>query len=156
MRRIAAILMFAVCVSTSWAAAKGTAKEEAAVLSVIRAQESAWNRGDLESFMQGYWQSSETTFSGANGTLRGWQAVHDRYVHQYGNRALMGQVQFSNLEVNMLGSSAALVVGQWKLQRSQPVGGVFSLVFRKMGGRWYIIHDHTSVVNTAPSPTSHP
>jgi ketosteroid isomerase-like protein len=155
MKGITAILLLAVCTSTGRAETRRTTPNQEAILTVIRAQEDAWNRGDLEGFMQGYWKSSQTTFSGANGTLRGWQAVHDRYVRQYGNRELMGHLNFSGLEVTLLGSGAALVIGQWKLQRSQPMGGIFSLVFRKINGKWRIIHDHTSVVTSVPVTSPH-
>ena len=119
----------------------------AAVESVLRAQEDAWNRGDLEAFMDHYWKSDELTFSSGGRTTRGWNATLDRYRERYPTREKMGRVSFSGLETTPLGDSAALVLGQWKLDReSEPVSGNFSLVLRKLGDRWLVVHDHTSRV----------
>jgi ketosteroid isomerase-like protein len=117
----------------------------AAVESVLRAQEEAWNRGDIDAFVDHYWKSDELTFSSEGKTTRGWNATLARYRERYGKREKMGRLTLSGLEITPLGDSAALVLGQWKLDReSEPVGGNFSLVFRKLDGRWVIVHDHTS------------
>ena len=87
----------------------------------------------------------EVTYSASGKTTRGWTATVDGYRERYPTREKMGQVKFSNLEITPLGDSAALVLGQWKLDReSEPVGGNFSIVFRKIDDRWAIVHDHTS------------
>ena len=84
---------------------------------------------------------------GANGVERGWQAVRDRYRRRYPDRAAMGHLTFSNLEITVLAPRAALVFGRWRLQRAKDhPGGVFTLVFRKFPEGWKIINDHTSVV----------
>ncbi|HEV2348909.1 MAG TPA: nuclear transport factor 2 family protein [Terriglobia bacterium] len=120
---------------------------EKAIGAVLSAQVEAWNRGDVTAFMQGYWKSDQTEFVGANGILRGWQSVLDRYRKTYPDRRAMGTLAFSDLEVTLLSSRAALVVGRFHLVRqSDHPEGVFTLVFRKFPEGWRIINDHTSAV----------
>ncbi len=119
---------------------------------VLSEQQRAWNDGDLQAFMNGYWNSPNLSFSGSNGVSRGWSAVLDRYRRNYPDKAAMGHLYFSDLEVHPLGDSAALVLGKWYLKRSSgDVGGVFTLVFQKFPDGWKIIHDHTSQV-LQPAP----
>lgn len=114
---------------------------------LLTAQVAAWNHGDIPGFMEGYWKSDQTTFSGASGVTRGWQAVLDRYRKNYATRAAMGRLEFSDLEITPLGGDAALILGRWHLDRdSGPTGGVFTLVARRLPEGWRIIHDHTSEV----------
>jgi beta-aspartyl-peptidase (threonine type) len=98
--------------------------------------------------MEGYEKSADLTFSGAGGVTRGWQNVLDRYRQRYPGAAAMGQLRFSDIEVRIIGSEAALVLGQFHLTRTEKAGGDasghFSLVFRKTPSGWRIIHDHTS------------
>ncbi|MCG3132105.1 MAG: hypothetical protein FLDDKLPJ_02922 [Phycisphaerae bacterium] len=115
------------------------------VARVLRNQEEAWNRGDVEGFMRGYWNSPNLTFSSGGRVTRGWKETLDGFKTRYPDRTAMGRLTFDNLEVTVLGPDAALVLGAWRLDREKPVGGAFSLVFRKTGGAWVIIHDHTSV-----------
>lgn len=117
------------------------------VRAVLDAQVAAWNRGDVEAFMQGYWKSEKTEFVGSNGVIRGWQGVLDRYRRTYPDKSAMGRLTFSGLEITILSPEAALVLGQWQLEREHDrPGGVFTLVFRRFPDGWRIIHDHTSVV----------
>jgi uncharacterized protein (TIGR02246 family) len=123
------------------------AKADEAIRNLLSAQTAAWNRGDIEGFMQGYWHSDGTTFSGSSGVSRGWQALLERYRKKYSTRAIMGHLEFSELEITALGDEAALILGRWHLDReSGPVGGVFTLVARRFPEGWRIIHDHTSEV----------
>jgi uncharacterized protein (TIGR02246 family) len=117
-----------------------------AITAVLHAQQSAWNRSDVDAFLVGYWHSSELTFSGSSGVSRGWDAVLARYKKNYPDRAAMGQLDFSDLEFRFLGPDAALVLGRWHLKRENEVGGVFSLVWQRFPDGWKIIHDHTSAV----------
>ncbi len=120
---------------------------EGEIAATLDAQVGAWNRSDVDAFMQGYWKSEKTEFVGSNGVLRGWQAVLDRYRRQYPNRATMGHLTFSDLEITPLAPDAALVLGHWQLEREKDrPGGVFTLIFRKFPEGWRIIHDHTSLV----------
>jgi beta-aspartyl-peptidase (threonine type) len=118
-----------------------------AILATLAAQAEAWNRGDLEAFMQTYWKSDELTFSAGGRTTRGWQATLDRYRQRYSTPAAMGKLEFRELEVTMLGDEAALVLGEWRLQvGTESPAGNFSLVLRRIDNQWLIIHDHTSVL----------
>ena len=112
---------------------------------MLEEQQAAWNRGDLQAFMNGYWQSAELTFAGASGVTRGWQPVLDRYRERYRDRAAMGQLDFTVLEVHLLGKDAAFVLGRWHLKRANDEpGGIFTLVFQRFPQGWKIVHDHTS------------
>jgi len=116
-----------------------------AVESVLRAQQEAWNRGDVDAFVEHYWHSDDVTFSSGGKTTRGWEETVRGYRERYPTRTEMGQLTFGNLEITPLGNAAALVLGEWRLEReSEPLSGNFSLVFRKLDGRWVIVHDHTS------------
>ncbi|HUL14650.1 MAG TPA: nuclear transport factor 2 family protein [Terriglobales bacterium] len=118
-----------------------------AIESVLKMQQEAWNRGDVDAFLQGYWHSPELTFSGSGGTSHGWDGVLQRYKKNYPDRASMGHLTFSGLEFHELGPRAYLVLGNWHLDRtSGDIGGVFTLVFQHFPGGWRIIHDHTSLV----------
>jgi len=120
-----------------------------AIQGVLSAQQAAWNRGDIPAFVEGYWHSPEVTFSGSNGTVRGFDGLLARYQKAYPTREAMGTLEFSDLEITLLGQQAqpdaALVLGHWHLKRATgDVGGVFTLVFRRFPIGWKIIHDHTS------------
>ncbi len=123
-------------------------KGESQIRQLLTQQAAAWNRGDIPGFMEGYWKSPETTFAGASGIERGWQAVMDRYEHNYPNRAAMGTLDFSELEIHLLSKDAAFVMGRWHLDHPGnsrgPVGGVFTLVLQRFPQGWRIVHDHTS------------
>jgi beta-aspartyl-peptidase (threonine type) len=127
--------------------ADNSQRDRAAIIGVLTAQQEAWNRGDVDAFLHGYWRSPELTFSGSSGIARGWDGVLARYKERYPNPEAMGKLEFSALEFRFLGSDAALVLGHWHLTRQKgDVGGVFSLVFERLPEGWRIIHDHTSEV----------
>jgi uncharacterized protein (TIGR02246 family) len=128
-------------------AAEERSADREAITAVLNAQQTAWNRGDVDAFLTGYWRSPELTFSGNSGVARGWDAVLARYKKNYPDRAAMGQLDFSNLEFRFLGPDAALVLGHWHLKREKDdLGGVFTLVWQRFPDGWKIIHDHTSAV----------
>ncbi len=128
-------------------AAEERSADREAINAVLTAQQSAWNRGDVDAFLTGYWRSPELTFSGSSGVARGWDGVLARYKKNYPDRAAMGVLDFSNLEIRFLGPDAALVLGHWHLKRDKgDVGGVFTLVWQRFPDGWKIIHDHTSAV----------
>jgi uncharacterized protein (TIGR02246 family) len=120
-------------------------ENKATIRRVIEEQQIAWNHGDLEGFMDGYWRSRDTVFVSGDAVTRGWQTVHDRYKSRYSDRAKMGQLTFSDLEVRMFGYDGAFVFGRWQLDRaSDKPHGRFTLIFRKTPDGWKIVHDHTS------------
>jgi beta-aspartyl-peptidase (threonine type) len=119
--------------------------DQRAILAVLTTQQSAWNRGDIPAFLEGYWRSPELTFSGTDGIARGWDDVLARYKKAYADRSEMGTLDFSHLEFRSLGSDSALVLGHWRLARSKgDIGGVFTLVWQRFPEGWRIVHDHTS------------
>jgi ketosteroid isomerase-like protein len=122
-----------------------TQSADAALRALLASQAADWNRGDIDAFMRGYWNSPETTFAGASGISRGWQAVLEHYHRNYPDRATMGHLDFGEIEITPLGNDAALILGRWHLNRDAgPVGGIFTLVARRFPEGWRIIHDHTS------------
>lgn len=133
-------------------AAPADSPDQAAIRALLETQQAAWNRGDVEAFMRGYWKSERTEFVGADGIERGWQAVLERYHRKYPDRRAMGQLTFSDLEITMLGRDAAYVLGRWQLEREKDrPGGVFTLIARKFPEGWRIIHDHTSLFASPPA-----
>jgi ketosteroid isomerase-like protein len=123
----------------------GDATSVAQIRSVLRAQEEAWNRGDIDGFMNGYARSGSTTFVSEDAVKRGWENVRERYLKKYSDRAKMGLLTFSDLEITPVSADAAVVLGRWKLKRAQDrPHGRFTLIFRKTADGWRIVHDHTS------------
>ncbi|MFN3213446.1 MAG: YybH family protein [Henriciella sp.] len=121
------------------------ATDETAIIDVLTRQQAAWNAGDIDAFMQDYWQSPDLRFASGGTVTRGWQETRDRYHTNYSNRALMGELTFSGLEVNMLSDDAAVVHGGWALARGDDnPSGLFTLVFRDMDGGWKIVSDTTT------------
>ena len=117
-----------------------------AIRRLLDEQAAAWNKGDLEGFMTGYWQSADLSFSSGKDNRRGWQAVLDRYRKNYqadGNE--MGQLTFSDLEIDPLGPDSAFVRGRWQVVTSEKtLGGLFTLIVKRLPEGWRIVHDHTS------------
>ena len=129
---------------TAGSTVEATASEQA-VISVLRAQQAAWNAGDIDGFMQGYWQSPELRFASGGSVTRGYEATLARYHKRYSNRSEMGQLNFDDLEVHLLGQDAAVVHGAWRLQReADEPSGLFTLIFRRIGPEWKIVSDTTT------------
>jgi ketosteroid isomerase-like protein len=107
--------------------------------------------------MAHYLKSDELSFSSGGSTTYGWAATRDRYKQRYPSRGRMGHLTFSELEIHPLDRGAALALGRWHLNREpDSAGGNFSLVLRRIGGRWVIVHDHTSVSPPPPAAESQP
>ena len=112
---------------------------------VMEAQVIAWNNGDIDGFMKGYWNSPELTFVSGTNVTKGWQPTLERYKKGYDSKAKMGTLTFSDLEITLLGKDSAVVLGKWALQREKDnPKGLFTLTFRKFKDGWRIILDHTS------------
>jgi len=138
------IILFAVSTAHSQSA-KDVSKAKTDIVAVMDAQAAAWNRGDVDEFMRGYWNSSELVFVSGDGVTRGWQPTLDRYKKNYNSREKMGVLKFSDLEIDVLSKTSAVVLGSWSLIRSNDnPHGKFTLIFKKFGDGWKIIHDHTS------------
>ena len=127
------------------AAETKTPRAKAEIRAVMAAQVAAWNRGDIDGFMEGYARSNATEFVSGDRLTRGWQTVRDRYQKKYDSREKMGTLTFSGIKITPLGPDAALVLGRWKLARkSDKPHGIFTLLFRRTPAGWRIVHDHTS------------
>lgn len=115
------------------------------IRAVLKAQQEAWNRGDLDAFMNGYARSDSIVFLSDDTVTRGWQSARERYKIKYRSRAKMGKLRFSDLEIQSLGHDAAVVLGRWALKRvTGVVQGHFTLIFQRTPDGWRIVHDHTS------------
>ena len=135
------IVFFAVLLSASAL----LAQDKEAVLKVLNDQQRAWNRGDINDFMKGYWQSDSLVFVGRSAPMYGWQNTIDRYKKTYPDKAAMGQLTFDIIQVRILDDNNAFVLGGWLLKREKDApGGYFTLLFRKVNGEWKIVCDHTS------------
>ena len=138
-------LMLTISLSSTIARSLPADNAAASIRAVIDAQAAAWNRGDVEGYMDGYDRSPNTEFVGGDSITRGWQQVLDRYKKKYDTREKMGTLTFSELEIQILSNDAALVLGRWRLQRTNDEPhGVFTLLFRKTKTGWRIVHDHSS------------
>jgi len=115
------------------------------IRAVLQAQAEAWNRGDIDGYMNGYARGSSTEFLSGDALTRGWKTVRDRYAKKYDSREKMGRLSFSDVQVTPLGTDAALVIGRWSLVRkADKPHGRFTLIFRRTLEGWRIVHDHTS------------
>jgi uncharacterized protein (TIGR02246 family) len=122
-----------------------TAKAVADIQSVLHAQQEAWNRGDIDGFMNGYARSASTVFISGDEARRGWETVRERYRQKYSDRTKMGALTFSEIEITLLSPDAAAVLGRWRLKRANDEPhGRFTLIFRRLPEGWRIVHDHTS------------
>ncbi|PAY18092.1 DUF4440 domain-containing protein [Rhodopirellula sp. SM50] len=127
-------------------AVKSADVDEAEIRRLIGQQADAWNAGDIDRFMDVYWNDDALTFCSAGSVTRGWTATLERYKRRYPDKATMGNLSFSDLEFLRLGDDAFQVLGVWQLTRdATPIGGRFTLVLRRFDEAWRIVHDHTSV-----------
>jgi beta-aspartyl-peptidase (threonine type) len=127
--------------------------EEKRIRTVLHEQVAAWNRGDIDGFMQGYWKSDKLTFISGGKITRGWELTRERYVKRYLSlgKKEMGILSFDEVEVELLNPDAATVRGRFELIRGEKKDwGRYTLILRKFPDGWRIIHDHTSV----PEPQS--
>ena len=142
-RRYLPFWILFVLAASSLQAADGKAE----ALALMKMQQEAWNRGDLDGFLSGYEKSGSITFVGKT-VSRGYSGLVERYRRAYGDREKMGQLTFSELEFQPLGENSAFLIGRFALKRTQAGGGDasgrFTIVLRKSAGGWRIIHDHTS------------
>lgn len=115
--------------------------------SVLNAQVRAWNRGNVEEFMQGYWHSPNLEFYSGGTITRGWDETLARYKQRYQSEGReMGRLDFKDLNIDLLSPRAAVVTGKYQLTLSdgKTPHGIFTLIFKRMPGGWRIVHDHTS------------
>lgn len=137
------IIVFILCLSTQVVNAQS--KDELSIRTILAAQTSEWNKGNLESFMKGYWESDSLTFIGKSGITYGWKKTLDNYKKGYPDTAAMGKLNFELVTVKRLSKDYFFVVGKWHLTRSiGNIGGAYTLLFRKIKNQWVIVTDHSS------------
>lgn len=143
------LILTIVILAASLPALGQSEKKKAKIISeieqVMTKQTAAWNRGDIEGFMDGYWKSDEMRFVSDNTVSMGWQAALDRYKRNYDTREKMGELTFDDPVIVVLDKNNAYVFGRFTLVReNDKPTGLFTLVFRRTKDGWKIIHDHTS------------
>jgi ketosteroid isomerase-like protein len=127
-------------------ACSSSAKDDTKKISnVLNKQSAAWNSGDIQRYMHGYWNNDSLQFIGKNGPVYGYTNTLARYKKSYPDTGAMGQLTFSELHFNKLSGKYYHVTGHWALERAAGnVGGYFTLLFRKIKGEWVIVADHSS------------
>lgn len=118
-----------------------------AITDLLDAQVEAWNTGDINAFMEGYWKSDSLRFASGGSVRRGWETTLERYLNTYPDRDAMGQLTFEDLEMRRLSPQWATVFGRFRLRREPPLEdltGLFTLMFEKREAGWIIVSDHTS------------
>ncbi len=119
--------------------------DKAAILTVLEQQRTGWNKGDLESYMQGYWKSDSLLFVGKNGPTYGWQKTLDNYKKGYPDKDAMGLLTFGIKKIEFIAKNQAFVLGSWHLKREKDEPkGYFTLLLRKIEGQWKVVSDHSS------------
>lgn len=119
--------------------------QEEAIREVLNEQVSCWNKGDLECYMEGYWQSEQLMFVGKNGVTYGWKPTLERYQKSYPNKAQMGVLTLGVEEIYPLSEDYWFVMGKWALKRNAgDLAGRFTLLVREIEGEWKIVVDHSS------------
>jgi hypothetical protein len=121
-------------------------KDEQQILSILDAQSKAWNTGNIDQFMKGYWQSDSLMFIGSSGITYGYDATLKNYYKRYPDRDAMGQLTFTILKLNRISNDSYFVIGKWFLKREKngDIGGHFTLLWKKIKGEWVIVADHSS------------
>lgn len=115
------------------------------ISNTMHSQQKAWNMGDLVGFMNGYWESDSLRFLGKDGVTLGWQSSLERYQRVYPSKEKMGTLKFDELRIEVLNGNNAYVDGRWNLFRSSDtLSGHFTLLWKRINGRWVIVSDHSS------------
>jgi len=122
------------------------------VIENMKMQETSWNKGDIRGFMDYYWNNDSLKFIGSKGLTYGWQKTLDNYIKGYPNKQAMGILTFTIIESIKLSDINIYVIGKWDLQKdmsanstpNKPIGGHFTLLWKKINGKWVIVSDHTS------------
>lgn len=118
------------------------ADDKQAILEVIKLQEKAWSKHDLDGFMQGYWKSDSLKFYGRNGVTKGWQQTLDNYKKGYPTKEHSGSLTFTINDISKIDKSSYWVMGEYHLKRAiGDANGVFMIIFKKINGEWKIVAD---------------
>ena len=134
-------------------AASNPATEQAKILATVDRMEAAWNRGDFSGYMAGF-ANPDVVFVSGGKFQDGWKGTLDHYIRDYGGSAeRRGRLHFYKMKVDLLAPDAAMLIGQYRLERgSRVTEGVNTRLFRKRHGRWLITVNHVSAYDvTAPA-----
>jgi len=143
--KISLLFISCFCITHLVLAQPSTNQDEQAIRKILQDQTSAWNRGSIDDFMIGYWPNDSLTFIGHGGITHGYTNALNNYKKTYADTLQMGKLFFTLLRLQRLSAEYYFVTGKWYLKRKiGDIGGYYTLLFRKIGGRWQIITDHTS------------
>jgi len=138
------ILLLALC-TLALMPASAQSSDESEIRMLLDKQTQAWNRGDLEGFMDGYWENDSLTFIGKSGITYGWKNTLENYKKGYPDTASMGRLEFTLISVKRLSPEYFSVIGKWQLFRSTGhLSGHYTLLLRKINGEWVVVSDHSS------------
>lgn len=121
------------------------ANQESLIKQILNKQTEAWNKGDIDAFMQTYWKNDSLVFVGKSGVTYGWQNTFDNYRKGYPDKTAMGQLQFTVIRIESLSDQVYNVIGKWHLTRTiGNLQGHYTLIIKKINGKWLIVQDHSS------------
>lgn len=141
---LAVITLLANFTSSISKSSPDTAEIKNEIQTILNRQKAAWNKGNIEAFMEDYWKSEDFTFQSGNKRLHGWDALLSRYKKSYSGEN-WGKLDFTDIEIKVLSDDIAYVLGRWKLLfKDSSKEGLFTIIFQKMAEGWKIIHDHSS------------
>lgn len=141
MKRLLLLLLLATFYITGFA----QSNRENLIRSLLDKQTEAWNKGDINAFMQTYWKSDSLVFVGKNGVTYGWQNTLDNYKKGYPDKTAMGKLQFTIIRIEYLSNEVYNVIGKWHLTRTiGNLQGHYTLLIKKIKGEWLIVQDHSS------------
>lgn len=139
------VLFFLVISLSALAAQQISNFDRNEILKSLEEQRVAWNEGNLEKYMDGYWKSDSLRFIGKKGVQYGWEATLENYRKGYPDKEAMGNLTFGVISLESTGPDSAFMIGKWKLDYiDRSVEGHFTLLYRKIKGKWLVVADHSS------------
>ncbi len=121
-------------------------RDQRDIENVLAHQTKLWNNGDIPGFMEYYQKAEDLKFISKNGVTNGWSATLNRYLTTYPDSDTMGKLKFDIIEIDVTSGKTAWILGKWNLERTklENIGGYFTLLLKKINGKWLIVRDHTS------------
>ncbi|HOY31492.1 MAG TPA: nuclear transport factor 2 family protein [Bacteroidales bacterium] len=139
------IILFITITALTLNAQNISVKNHYEIASVLSRQQKCWNTGDIEGYMSGYWESDSMKFITKTGVTTGWKNTLEMYKQHYPSKEAMGTLIFDEVDMIQMNAVTVFVMGRWTLQKTnETVGGRFTLVVKKIDGKWKIIIDHSS------------
>ena len=143
--RVLIMCVFSITLWSSCSVNKHQNDDKVAILQVLKKQELAWNSGNIDVFMEGYWKSDSLIFIGKSGVKYGWETTLNNYKKSYPTIEIMGKLSFDIEKIDLISTNTAFIIGKYTLIRKEDKpSGYFTLLWKKIDGKWYIISDHTS------------